>query len=82
MSRRLCGNPQDWSIAVADIVEDLRLLHSGAQWADKATADTLEEAANEIERLRGVISSLGRVDDLRKAAWYIGREIARREDLR
>jgi hypothetical protein len=33
-------------------VEELRLLQSGAQWACGQTAATLEQAADEIERLR------------------------------
>jgi hypothetical protein len=37
---------------MSDIVEDLRLLQSGAQWACGQTAATLEDAADEIERLR------------------------------
>jgi hypothetical protein len=37
---------------MSDIVEELRLLQSGAQWACGQTAATLEEAADEIERLR------------------------------
>jgi chromosome segregation ATPase len=37
---------------MSDIVEDLRLLQSGAQWACGQTAATLEQAADEIERLR------------------------------
>jgi hypothetical protein len=38
---------------MSDIVERLRLLQSGVQWACGArTAATLEEAADEIERLR------------------------------
>jgi Ni,Fe-hydrogenase III large subunit len=34
-----------------NIVDDLRLLESGARWADSAAADVLERAADEIERL-------------------------------
>lgn len=37
---------------MSDIVEELRLLQSGAQWACGQTAATLEQAADEIERLR------------------------------
>ena len=37
---------------MTDIVEDLRLLQSGAQWACGQTAATLEQAADEIEMLR------------------------------
>ena len=37
---------------MTDIVEELRLLQSGAQWACGQTAATLEQAADEIERLR------------------------------
>jgi hypothetical protein len=38
---------------MSDLVERLRLLQSGVQWACGArTAATLEEAADEIERLR------------------------------
>lgn len=35
-----------------DIVEELVLLQSGAQWACGATAETLGQAADEITRLR------------------------------
>ena len=37
---------------MTDIVERLRLLESGARWMCNETADTLEDAADEIERLR------------------------------
>jgi hypothetical protein len=37
---------------MTDIVEELRLLQSGAQLACGQTAATLEQAADEIERLR------------------------------
>lgn len=37
---------------MTDIVEQLRDLQSGAQWACGATAATLGGAADEIERLR------------------------------
>jgi hypothetical protein len=37
---------------MTDIVEDLRLLQSGAAWVCGETAATLEDAAHEIERLR------------------------------
>lgn len=39
---------------MTDIVEQLRDLQSGAQWVCGATAATLERAADEIERLRGL----------------------------
>ena len=57
---------------MADIVEDLRLLHSGAQWADKATADTLEEAASRIERLQDALSGLLGVVDCVSAGLACG----------
>ena len=37
---------------MTDIVEELRGLQSGAQWVCGQTAATLEDAADEIERLR------------------------------
>jgi hypothetical protein len=37
---------------MTNIVNDLRLLESGARWVDSAAADVLERAADEIERLR------------------------------
>ena len=40
---------------MADIVEQLRDLQSGAQWVCGETAATLEDAAGEIERLRRTI---------------------------
>ena len=46
---------------MTDIVERLRLLQSGAQWACGQTAATLEEAAAEIERLRAYSASQGRL---------------------
>ena len=36
---------------MSDIVENLRLLQSGAAWVCEQTAATLEDAADEIERL-------------------------------
>jgi hypothetical protein len=41
-----------------NIVDDLRLLESGARWADSAAADVLERAADEIERLRLTCTTL------------------------
>jgi hypothetical protein len=41
---------------MTDIVERLRLLQSGAAWVCGATAATLEDAADEIERLQEVIA--------------------------
>jgi hypothetical protein len=41
-----------------DIVEELRLLQSGAQWACGQTADTLEQAADEIERLTQALEAI------------------------
>jgi phage shock protein A len=38
---------------VSDIVDELRLMRDGAQWACGATAATLSQAADEIEWLRG-----------------------------
>jgi hypothetical protein len=43
---------------MSDLVEALRLLHSGAAWVDGETAVTLEAAADEIERLRAEVASL------------------------
>lgn len=40
---------------MSDVVEDLRLLQEGAQWACGATAATLGEAADEIVQLRAEI---------------------------
>lgn len=37
---------------MSDIVDELRLMHDGAQWACGATAATLGQAADEIEWLR------------------------------
>jgi hypothetical protein len=37
---------------MTDIVERLRLLQSGAAWYCEETSATLEDAADEIERLR------------------------------
>lgn len=37
---------------MSDIVDELRLMQDGAQWACGATAATLGQAADEIERLR------------------------------
>ena len=41
-----------------DIVEELVLLQSGAQWACGATAKTLGQAADEITRLRSVLEKI------------------------
>jgi hypothetical protein len=41
---------------MTDIVEQLRLLQSGAAWVCGETAATLEDAADEIERLRAAES--------------------------
>jgi hypothetical protein len=46
---------------MSDIVEDLRLLQSGAQWACGQTAATLEDAAAEIERMRAEMRSITKV---------------------
>ena len=43
---------------MTNIVNDLRLLESGARWVDSATADVLERAADEIERLQAEVASL------------------------
>lgn len=43
---------------MTDIVEQLRDLQSGAQWACGATAATLGEAADEIERLRAKLEAV------------------------
>ena len=43
---------------MTDIVERLRLLESGARWICNETADTLEDAADEIERLRRIINTI------------------------
>ena len=37
---------------MTDLVERLRMLQSGAAWVDGEAAATLEDAADEIERLR------------------------------
>jgi hypothetical protein len=61
---------------VTDIVEELRLLQSGAQWACGQTAATLEQAADEIERLRDeLINTRLERDNARRlveAAWREG----------
>ena len=43
---------------MSDIVEELRLLQSGAQWACGQTAATLGDAADEIERLREALREI------------------------
>lgn len=43
---------------MTDIVEQLRDLQFGAQWACGATAATLGEAADEIERLRAKLEAV------------------------
>jgi hypothetical protein len=43
---------------MTDIVEDLRGLQSGAAWVCGETAATLEDAADEIERLRLALTEL------------------------
>lgn len=43
---------------MTDLVEDLRLLQSGAQWACGATATTLGEAADELELLRTALHEI------------------------
>ena len=43
---------------MTNIVNDLRLLESGARWVDTAAADTLERAADEIERLRDACTKM------------------------
>ncbi len=50
---------------MTNIVNDLRLLESGARWVDSAAADVLERGANEIERL------LAERDRLRGALWQV-----------
>jgi hypothetical protein len=62
---------------MTDIVERLRLLQSGVQWACGArTAATLEEAADEIERLRAeLINTRLDRDNARRLV-----EAARREE--
>lgn len=50
---------------MTDIVEELRLLQSGAQWACGATAATLGQAADEIERLRAELAAIKQADDER-----------------
>lgn len=40
---------------MTDIVEQLQMLESGARWVCSDTAATLEDAADEIERLRAEI---------------------------
>lgn len=40
---------------MTDIVEQLRDLQSGAQWVCGETAATLEDAADEIQRLRAAL---------------------------
>lgn len=40
---------------MTDLVDRLRLLESGARWMCAETADTLENAADEIERLRAAL---------------------------
>lgn len=53
---------------VTDIVEDLRLLQSGAAWVCGETAATLEDAADEIERLR---------EAAEQALWHLGNDADR-----
>ena len=63
---------------MTNIVNDLRLLESGARWVDSATADVLERAADEIERLRemnkrlmAAVWMVGNMDtDHDKCAWW------------
>lgn len=43
---------------MTDILEQLRLLESGARWMCAETADTLEDAVDEIERLRAALRSI------------------------
>jgi hypothetical protein len=71
---------------MSDIVERLRLLQSGAAWVCGETAATLEDAADEIERLRleanglldGNLAIWAAHNRLREAL----REIARMETIR
>jgi cell division protein FtsB len=66
---------------MTDIVEDLRLLQSGATWVCGETAATLEDAADEIERLRAALKKIAaRVDRLTGGLTYTekaARDIAR-----
>lgn len=41
-----------------DLIANLRLLESGARWVCAETADTLEDAADEIERLRATLREI------------------------
>lgn len=52
---------------MADVVEDLRLLQEGAQWACGATAATLGEAADEIVQLRGTLRRALRLYEIEQA---------------
>lgn len=68
-----------------DIVERLRLLESGARWMCNETAGTLEDAADEIERLReegaeaAVMSNRAndRATALQMEVYYLKAEIER-----
>jgi hypothetical protein len=42
-----------------NIVEELRLLQSGAAWVDIETAAILEEAAEKIERMEDALNKIG-----------------------
>jgi chromosome segregation ATPase len=53
-----------------NIVNDLRLLESGARWVDTAAADTLEQAADEIERLRAKVVQADRYIESLAAECY------------
>ena len=67
---------------MTDIVERLRLLESGARWMCAETADTLEDAADEIERLRAECQRLaGEVSRAHKdALTWMGRAAAARRE--
>ena len=70
---------------MTDIVEQLRDLQSGAQWVCGETAATLEDAADEIERLReegaeaAVMSNRAnnRATSLQMEVYYLKAEIER-----
>lgn len=59
---------------MSDVVEDLRLLQEGAQWACGATAATLGEAADEIVQLRGTLRRALRLYEIEQAEHPPGNE--------
>jgi hypothetical protein len=49
---------------MTDIVEQLRMLQTGAAWVCGETAATLEDAADEIERMREALREIARLGSL------------------